>query len=646
MMKNIQKTRVPKLAWMVVAFATLWSPAVHLFKLSNTPDSHTYTFIQGRDPSGWVWTIESPKQNYLTSILLERDVNIFLRADALAHIFVPYGWIATLLGIPGPIMLMLIEMLWNGLCAWALYQFFHTFLKKEKIVCAALMLAYFASGVSGIWLALNWLWQGISTGSWQHAFFLPNWVGEHHVFSFEFYENNQLVMLTSLNRPYYMMARFFGLCALILLHRAYDTAEVKTDKKKIWLASGALFMATFIHPASALIYGVMVVIWTVVHAIAGEKTLPESHNTRQVLQAGGTTLLGLIVAAILWKLYQQIPEVKLSVAQYTAQLYNAEAVAVWMGIALLATASFAVLMQHKTHRAFYLLILLSGFAATIGLSEFIIRDYAAKSRAVWLMLSAVLLTVAFFWKRMDIVNWIQAGEKTRTAVLFGSWALAITAISVSPHHDALKVVEQGALNLGALTEPVKKILEIGTNVYAARFKLGIWIPLSGLCAFLLYEYGFKSLKPDVIIAAILVLSLPSQLAYVWRWTCDSGGYMGYIPKSHMRAYKFLKQKEGQNVMCATETGLYILNGAKKRPLLGYGEDRPKERWYDAIQFFQSRDEDLQRKILRKYKIDYIFLSEHERQLGGTTENLSGYTKIYDYDGVQIFEVASQSAHRP
>jgi uncharacterized membrane protein len=99
-------------------------------------------------------------------------------------------------------------------------------------------------------------------------------------------------------------------------------------------------------------------------------------------------------------------------------------------------------------------------------------------------------------------------------------------------------------------------------------------------------------------------------------------------------------------MCATETGLYILNGAKKRPLLGYGEDRPKERWYDAIQFFQSRDEDLQRKILRKYKIDYIFLSEHERQLGGTTENLSGYTKIYDYDGVQIFEVASQSAHRP
>jgi hypothetical protein len=646
MIKSAKKNKVPRLVWIIVVFATLWSPAVHLFKILNTPDSHTYTFIQGRDPSGWVWTIESPKENYLSSIVLERDVNIFLRANALAHIFVPYGWVAMLLGIPGPIMLMLIEMLWNGLCAWAAYRFFYTFLKNEQIACAALILTYFASGISGTWLTLNWLWQGISTGSWQHAFFLPNWVGEHHVLSFEFYEGNQLVTFTSMNRPYYLMARFFGLYTLILLHGVYDTSEVTIDKKKIWFASGMLFMATFIHPASALIYGVMVVIWTLVYALAEQKAQPKGRSAKQVLQAGGTTLLGLVVAAILWKLYQQIPEAKLSVAQYTVQLYNAEVVAIWTGIALLVTASFAVLMQQKRHRAFYVLILLASVAATIGLSEFIIRDYAVKSRALWLVLSTALLIGAFFWKRMDILNWIQAGEKTRTAVLLGSWALAITAISVSPHHDALKVVEQGALNLGALTEPVKKILEIGTNVYAARFKLGIWIPLSGLCAFLLYEYGFKSLKPDVIIAAILVLSLPSQLAYVWRWTSDSGGYMGYVPKSHMKAYEFLKQKEGRNVLCSVETGLYILNGAKKRPLLGYGEDRPKEKADDVMRFFQSDDVHLQQEVLRKYKIDYIFLSEHERQLGGTAEKLARYAKIYDQDGVQIFEVSNQSAHAP
>jgi hypothetical protein len=404
-------------------------------------------------------------------------------------------------------------------------------------------------------------------------------------------------------------------------------------------------MATFIHPASALIYGVMVVIWTLVYALAEQKAQPKGRSAKQVLQAGGTTLLGLVVAAILWKLYQQIPEAKLSVAQYTVQLYNAEVVAIWTGIALLVTASFAVLMQQKRHRAFYVLILLASVAATIGLSEFIIRDYAVKSRALWLVLSTALLIGAFFWKRMDILNWIQAGEKTRTAVLLGSWVLAITAISVSPHHDALKVVEQGALNLGALTEPVKRILEFGTNVYAARFKLGIWIPLAGLCAFLLYEYKLKSLKPDVAVAAIVVLSLPSQLAYVWRWTSDSGGYMGYVPKSHMKAYEFLKQKEGRNVLCSVETGLYILNGAKKRPLLGYGEVI-KERADDVMRFFQSDDVHLQQEVLRKYKIDYIFLSEHERQLGGTAEKLARYAKIYDQDGVQIFEVSNQSAHAP
>jgi len=107
MIKSAKKNKVPRLVWIIVVFATLWSPAVHLFKILNTPDSHTYTFIQGRDPSGWVWAIESPKENYLSSIVLERDVNIFLRAGALAHIFVPYGWVAMLLGIPGPIMLML-----------------------------------------------------------------------------------------------------------------------------------------------------------------------------------------------------------------------------------------------------------------------------------------------------------------------------------------------------------------------------------------------------------------------------------------------------------------------------------------------------------------------------------------------------------
>jgi hypothetical protein len=132
MMKNIQKTRVPKLAWdggSICHTVVTSRASLQTFKYARLAHLHLYT---GQRSIGWVWTIESPKQNYLTSILLERDVNIFLRADALAHIFVPYGWIATLLGSPGPIMLMLIEMLWNGLCAWAVYQFFHTFLKKRK----------------------------------------------------------------------------------------------------------------------------------------------------------------------------------------------------------------------------------------------------------------------------------------------------------------------------------------------------------------------------------------------------------------------------------------------------------------------------------------------------------------------------------
>ncbi|MFN3427108.1 MAG: hypothetical protein ACK41G_06005 [Candidatus Thermochlorobacter sp.] len=637
-MNGIEKRKLPTVVWAVVVAATLWSPAVHLFKFLNTPHAHTYTFVQGRDPSGWIWAIESPKENYLASIVLERDVNIFLRSDALAHIFVPYGWIAMLLGIPSPFMLILIEMLWNGLCAWATYHFFLIFLESEKTACAALVLTYFASGISGTLLALNWLVQGLNTGTWQHAFFPPSWVGEHHVLSFEFYEGNQLITLTSLNRPYYMMARFFGLYALIALHQAAETAQPMLNKRKAWLSCLYLFIAAVIHPASALIFGVMAATWTAVYATARSKEQQTNVLSNPAIQAGSITLLGLILATILWKFYQQIPEVKLSVAQYTGQLFNAEAMAIWTGVSLLAFFSFAILMQQKKHRLFYILILLACLTGSIGLSEFVIKDYAVKSRMVWLALSIGLLLFALLSKGRTILNWIQVGEKTRTAVLFGSWTLAIVAIAVSPHHDALKVIEQGTLNLGALTEPVKKVLELGSLVYAARFKLGIWVPLSGLCAFLIYEYGLKALSPNVALGIILALSLPSQLAYTWRWMADSGGYMGYIPKSHAEAFEFMKQRDGRNVMCAVETGWYILNGANKRPILGYGEDRVEEKKNDVQKFFQTDDAAVQQEILKKYKINYIFLSEHERKLAASAEKLSNYAKVYDNGDVQVFEV--------
>jgi hypothetical protein len=634
---EILNRKTPQSVWAVSIIASLWTPVIHTFRLLNTPEGQIYTFVQGRDPSGWIWAIESPKEYYLSSIVLDRDINIFFRADSLAHIFVPYGWIAQLFNIPSPMMLILIEALWNGLCALATYHFFLTFFKKESIAFSALILVYFSSGISGMILLINWLWQGVDTGVWTHSIVLGNWIGENHAFSYEFYEGNQLVTVTNLNRPYYMMARFLGLCSLISLHHvSYSGVPMMVKKRNCLYASLYLFICGIIHPASALIFGVMIISWTIIYALSVNQKESSDLYPRYYLQAGIATFLGLIVSAIIWKLYQQIPEVKTSTEQYIKQLYNAEATAVWLAILPMISICFIIILRTTVHKTFYITLLGVSITATIGLSEFIITDYSVKIRLFILIFTVVLFFIIATGKRSYLLNLLRQDERIKIATLFGIWVFTIIAISVSPHHDALKMIEGGYLNLGELNEFSNKLLEMGSLIYAARFKLGIWVPLSGLCAYLVYEFWLEKIHSKIIILGILAISSPSLLLYTWMWTRVGGDQVGYISKSTADAHKAIRNESGRNVMCAYETGVYLLNGANKRPLLGYGEDRTEERKKDVRSFFQTTDENIHQEIIKKYKIDFIFLSPNERALGGNESNFDRYFKVFDSQDVQVF----------
>lgn len=614
----------------MIVFISLWSPLIHLIRLWLLPEGYEYTFVQGRDPSGWIWAIESPQYGYLSNIVLEKDVSVFQRADALAHIFVPYGWLAQALGISGAAMLIFIEVLWNALAAYATYRFFRVFFKREEVAVTALILTYFVAGISGIIVGFNWLGTGLGTGTWSIGAALSGWSGEHHVRSFELYEGNQLVTITSLNRSYYMMARFFGLFALIRLAEAAVETDPSRRTAALAFSAAHLFWATLIHPASGQLYVVMTLLYVAMQAVSA--TEHRFATARRLL----TPLLGFAAAAALWLMYQRLWSDNRSVAQYSQQFYNAEPVALWTAMLPMLAVSLWLSMAFPSARTVCVAVTAIGMAATVGLSEFFISTPSVAVRALLLSASLIGALGLLYGKRAYFFSLLAAQGGWQPTVFMGLSFIVITAIAISPHHDIQRVIDAGQLSFGTLTDVIQRILSAGNLVYAARYKLGIWVPLAGLTAGLIYAVLPKRLIPAVV-AALVMLSLPSLFLYTWRWI-HAETYSGVIRKADAEVIAALKNLSGDRVMCSVQSGFYITAVAHKRTLLGYGEDRVEEKGNAFKAFYAAESDSVRGRILEKYHIDYIYLSAYERQAGGNEKQLESYPVSIESGEVKLYDV--------
>ncbi|MDW8465882.1 MAG: hypothetical protein RML35_06785 [Chloroherpetonaceae bacterium] len=100
---------------------------------------------------------------------------------------------------------------------------------------------------------------------------------------------------------------------------------------------------------------------------------------------------------------------------------------------------------------------------------------------------------------------------------------------------------------------------------------------------------------------------------------------------------FLRNLEGKNVMCAGSSQ-YIIQIAQKRTLIGgvAGVLNLDERKDDILSFFNATSDEVRRKILKKYKIDYVYIGEAEKQLIQLDRNfLVEYPLVYGNSVAEI-----------
>lgn len=640
--------RTPVAVWYLVAAVALWSPLFHLVKWAWTPDGFVYTWVNGNDAAGWIAAIDSPHHGYLSARDLGKDVNVFYRLDMMAVLYVPYGLLGKLLGIPSAAVLILIETLWNGLCAYAAYRFFKTFLGEERVAVSALILCYGTSGITGVWLVLHWLWNAALFGAWSAPLLPAGWAGENHAMSYEFFEGNALVNLTILNRPNYAIARFFGLYAMILSKLAADRTGESPVKKIRW-ATLWMALCTYFHPATGMIFCLMLLIFVAMELLRPDTPLDPAEdakakkNIRSPFQYRLTLLmplLGFLAAAVVWQLYKLIPDAADSIKEYVKQLYNADALLMLTGTLPLLGVGLLLLLHATKERTLFALLILSSLAATAGLSEWIIRDNRIWLRALWLSAAALLFIGASVWKRRYLLNRLTATDDARTATLFGLWLWVMMLFSVSPHHDILKVVRTGEAQFGALTGIIEKALEAGNLIYAARFKLGVAVPLAGFTAWWIYRSRLSQPAPHVWIAAALILSMPSALIYIGS---VATGRVGYISHDVEDGFTFLRGQPKLNVMCAGETGIYIVNSAKKRALIGgaCGVIEYETRVKEVEQFYTATDS-LRQRLIETHHIDYIFFGDAERRLSGGANPVAAYPVLYTSGSVSIYSAVRPS----
>ncbi|NTU74003.1 hypothetical protein HGB07_07660 [Candidatus Roizmanbacteria bacterium] len=524
-------------------------------------------------------------------------------------------------------MYIIIDAIWNGLCAYATYRFFQTFLKNEKTAVLAFILAYFGSGISGMILLVKWIWGGVSAGLWAPQIITGGWSGENHSISHEFMDGNALTTMTIMSRVHYLMPRFFGLFSLVNFYEALEEEQI--GSKKIIFSALFIFLAAFFHPASGQVFMVMMLI------LGGLMWLrcTDDSRRRSILAAGLIPVIGFLGAAAYWQIYRMNPNAGDMVTAYLQILHNTDLVTVWLAVFPMFALSLWIIFRRTPEKQFYFALLIATGFSTVGFSEFIVQGYNVKLRLLFLGLAFLTVAVTIWIKRSYLISLLSTtSEKIWIPVLFGIWFSAAVAIAASPHHDFRKMIHEGVLNLGGATPFVKKLSNLGNFVFAARFKLGIWLPLSGLCAYLIHEYLPE--RKRVVVSILFVIMLPSTVLYVFA-TSKSGN----IPVAEYEAMRFLREQPNGNVMCAGQAGVFLPNIALMRCFGNAAADANvvKHR-KDSERFWLSSTIEEQMPILKEYRIQYLYLSQEEQKLLKQPNLLTYYEKIYDKNGVQIFRV--------
>ncbi|MGQ9806137.1 MAG: hypothetical protein ACUVRP_08680 [Chlorobiales bacterium] len=603
------------LSWGLIFFVSLWSPILHFIRWACTPNEHSYFFFLNQDLADWHYILKSADNHFLSIHDIQADIPIWLRPDAHSLLFFPFILIGKYLSLPSSLLLIFIDFLGGFFCAFATYFFFQTLFNDSKKSLTAFTLVYFTSGITGLIILLRWMGVG------DLSLAARGFVGENHSLGYDLMEGNMVHWTTILFRPYYLFPRAFGLLSIALLYKAYRSPNTKI----LVLSAFCLFIATLIHPQSGLIYGAMVFVLLLIQLTC--QTGRFFHRISPALW----TISGLILAAVLWKLYQRIPDVDEAVKEYVKRMYNADAVPLFFAIfPMLLPAIFLVLYQTK-EKVFFLVLFLIMTIYGIATSEWIIREERIFLRIILLFLSFSGLVVSIVWKRKYLLSLLRSGH---LKVFFGFCLLLTVAISLSPHHDGLKVLNHSANLPGALI--LKPIMNVLSLIYAAPFRLGIAVPLAGFLTTLLWNAPSHFQRISFITT--YSFSACSIFFYLFFIISNPSGYLG---KNEQQAMLFLKTLAGNTVLCSSESSQFIIQLSQKRTLIGgiAGVLNVSERQEDISKMYHASSPDDLQHYLQKYKIDYIFVSNYERKLGINEPLFFNFPLLYDKDGVKIYHAA-------
>jgi len=613
-------SRPPKSVWLGIAFASLSSPLLHFIRWFLTPDEYTYYFFLNQDLADWLYILQSPNNNFLSIHDVEKDISIWLRPDAHSLILLPVGIIGKWMSIPSPFLLIAIDITGNFCCAYATYFFFKTFLDEEQKVVAAFYLVYFSSGIAGLIVLLRWIILGDFTLA------MAGWAGENHSLSYELMEGNMVSWSTILFRPYYVIPRALGLLSIALLYRA---SQMELAAKEKSFSALCIFLATLIHPQSGLIYGAMAALFMLFLMLREREIFLKKINPAL------WTLGGFGSAAILWKLYQRIPDVNEAVIEYLKRMYNADSVPLLFAIATLLVPTMLIILRKTREKIFVGLIMLVGVIYSISVSEWIIRDYNVGLRVILITLSIIIFGAAVIWKR----EWlIESLRKAYLETVFAVWVFVIIIVALSPHHDGIKMIKQGAIDFALMDAPVQAVLSALSVIYAAPFRLGIVIPLSALCVMMIWQVNEK--LRQLVLMTIFFVSLGSLSLYYAGIIDSTAGRLSFSEK---KAMEFLRTLPKKNVLCSSRTSQFIIQISMKKTLVGgiAGVLNLDERLKDLEALFTSDDKLEQQRLIKKYRLDYLYLSPAEKEIGATEARFSSYKKIYDQDDVMIFELRQE-----
>lgn len=612
--RNVRRLQV-----VLIILVSLASLLIYFMRWFLTPDGYSYYFFHNQDIADWHYILKSADNHFLSIHDIHRDIPIWFRPDCHTLLFMPFILIGQLFSLPSFILLISIDVIGNLFCAFATLYFFQTLFNDERKSLLAFCLTYFSSGITGLIVICRWAWLGdFSTA-------LHGWVGENHSLGYDLMEGNMVHWTTILFRPYYLFPRAFGLLAISFLYKSY----LSPKKTYFAISLTCLFFATLIHPQSGLIYGAMTVILLLIHLARSPLLL------FQRLKPALWTIGGLIFAAILWKLYQRIPDVDEAVKEYLKRMYNADAVPLFFAIFLMIIPSIILVLLRTKEKAFFMILFTSMTVYGVAVSEWIIRTESVLLRFTLLCLSLTSIIFCIAWKRNYLLTLLRSDN---VKVFLGICVLVIVGTSLSPHYDGIKVLQRQPDAFGSLSSFLMPLLNTLSLIYAAPFRLGIMVPLAGLITLLVFDVPQRIRFS--LLTSIFSISVLSILLYLFILLSSNSGYLKHSDRDAMA---FLKTLPGRNVLCSSESSLFIIQIAQKHTLLGgvAGVIDLLERKEDLVNMYRTSSEETRLHFLRKYQIDYIFLSDYERELGASDSTFQRFKMTYDNGSVKIYSAKEQ-----